>query len=708
MSSLTVEQIYLYPLENARNHHTDTYELVHDEENPIPVLRRGQKFTLALRFSDRAYDKTKDIIRLIFSFGPDPITIKGTQGVVTVDPTKKYADTGKLWNVGLLALMENTLTVEIYSPPDCPVGIWSLKVETNTQKSSEPDKIQNYENDLYLLFNPWNCDDLVCMPEKRLLDEYILTDVGKIWVGPYGSSRGREWVFGQFDACILPAAMLMFERSGLPSTSRGDPVKVVRVISKLVNSNDDDGILIGKWDGEYDDGTAPAAWSGSIEILQKFLDTQEPVGYGQCWVFAGVVTTICRALGIPSRVVSNLVSGHDSNSTITIDKYFDEKNVELEDYNTDSIWNFHVWNDVWMTRPDLPEGYGGWQAVDATPQETSDSVYQCGPASVYAIKNGAIGCNYDVPFMIAAVNADIMRWKRNPECDLGYSKISCNKYHIGRVILTKKPFMYDPNGDRDREDVTLQYKSKEGSKAERLSLLNAVRSSHIGKVIYELPDAELGDVEFDLEELDLINIGDDFNLIVKMKNKSNEIRHIEALLSANSVFYTGIIHNSIKKAELKYSLAPNSSEKMKLVIRSDEYLDKLVEYCNIKIFAIANVTETSQTWADEDDFQVIKPKIKIKVPSSVPIRTPTVITLRFVNPLKKTLTNCQFNISGPSIIRSQVMMHPDVKPGAKVKVTTEIMLTSVGDKKLVATFSSKELLDITGSAKIEVFDDNEE
>ena len=38
----------------------------------------------------------------------------------------------------------------------------------------------------------------------------------------------------------------------------------------------------------------------------------------------------------------------------------------------DSIWNFHVWNDVWMSRPDLPRGYGGWQAIDATPQEASD------------------------------------------------------------------------------------------------------------------------------------------------------------------------------------------------------------------------------------------------------------------------------------------------------------------------------------------------
>lgn len=34
--------------------------------------------------------------------------------------------------------------------------------------------------------------------------------------------------------------------------------------------------------------------------------------------------------------------------------------------------NYHCWNEAWMTRPDLPVGFGGWQAVDSTPQENSD------------------------------------------------------------------------------------------------------------------------------------------------------------------------------------------------------------------------------------------------------------------------------------------------------------------------------------------------
>lgn len=33
-----------------------------------------------------------------------------------------------------------------------------------------------------------------------------------------------------------------------------------------MNSNDDEGVLIGKWDGQYQDGTAPNAWTGSVII----------------------------------------------------------------------------------------------------------------------------------------------------------------------------------------------------------------------------------------------------------------------------------------------------------------------------------------------------------------------------------------------------------------------------------------------------------
>ena len=101
------------------------------------------------------------------------------------------------------------------SPVDAPVGPYEVTVDC----LSGANKTEfTYDGDLWLLFNPWCKGDLVYMPDTDKLDEYVLSDVGKIWVGPMGSSRGRQWVFGQFDSSILPSCILMLDRVKLGHT----------------------------------------------------------------------------------------------------------------------------------------------------------------------------------------------------------------------------------------------------------------------------------------------------------------------------------------------------------------------------------------------------------------------------------------------------------------------------------------------------------
>ncbi|XP_043784333.1 hemocyte protein-glutamine gamma-glutamyltransferase-like [Apis laboriosa] len=707
---LVVEMVYLYEKENAKLHHTINYELVHLDP-PAAVLRRGQSFHIALRFN-REYIDEIDIVRLLFSFGPNPNVLRGTRGVNTITNRDSYLTDLEAWGVRLMGVSGVDLSAEVRSPVDSPVGMWQLNIETTIVGSKRSPNTYNYDKDIYLLFNPWLKEDLVYMEDEQLLDEYILNDVGKIWVGAWGSARGREWIFGQFDAYVLKACQLLLERSGIKANSRGDPIQMCRAISRIVNSNDDKGVVTGRWDGDYQDGTAPAAWTGSVPILEQFLETGESVKYGQCWVFAGVVTTVCRALGMPSRVVSNLVSAHDANASLSVDRYYSKNNEELEyDPNNlegeDSIWNYHVWNDVWMARPDLPKGYGGWQAIDSTPQEPSEGVYQCGPASVEAIKQGVVGYNYDVTFMLASVNADLMRWIEDPDSEMGFRKIDCNKYHIGRMILTKAPWVYDPNGDRDREDITSLYKAKEGTELERLTLYRAVRSTELAKRFYSLPSPAKEDVEFDLVDIERVNIGQPFAVIVNIKNKSNEKRTIQAILSAGSVYYKGIKAHLVKRASGDFVLEPYASEQLRLTITVDDYLDKLVEYCNMKLYSIATVVETKQTWADEDDFQVLKPNIVVKIDGEPTVGKPSIISLRFKNPLQRVLTDCKFNYAGPGLTRNKTLAFRDVDPEEDVYVEHQLIPQKSGSQKIIATFTSKELVDVTGSAVIDVLDMDE-
>ncbi|GBO17123.1 Hemocyte protein-glutamine gamma-glutamyltransferase [Araneus ventricosus] len=136
--------------------------------------------------------------------------------------------------------------------------------------------------------------DTVFLDKEDARREYVLNDVGKIFVGTQKEPRGRRWIYGQFADSVLPAAMLMLNHSKLDYTGRASPILVSRAVSKLVNSeNDDKGIVVGNWSGMYDDGMAPWMWTGSAAIMDEYFKNggEQSVKYGQCWVFAGVATT---------------------------------------------------------------------------------------------------------------------------------------------------------------------------------------------------------------------------------------------------------------------------------------------------------------------------------------------------------------------------------------------------------------------------------
>jgi hypothetical protein len=65
---LVVTSVHMYPMENAKLHHTNNFEVVH-RDTPTVVLRRGQPFHLLISFAGRSYDPTKDLVQLVFTYG---------------------------------------------------------------------------------------------------------------------------------------------------------------------------------------------------------------------------------------------------------------------------------------------------------------------------------------------------------------------------------------------------------------------------------------------------------------------------------------------------------------------------------------------------------------------------------------------------------------------------------------------------------------
>lgn len=97
-----------------------------------------------------------------------------------------------------------------------------------------------------------------------------------------------------------------------------------------------------------------------------------------------------------------------------------------------------------------------------------------------------------------------------------------------------------------------------------MSVLNAARRGGLTH-IYDIPPAGKEDVHFVLKDIERIQIGQPFRVIVEVENKSEGTRTVNSVLSASSVHYTGIIARNIKRARGVFTLKPRQS-KLSIVI----------------------------------------------------------------------------------------------------------------------------------------------
>ncbi|KAG7524998.1 protein-glutamine gamma-glutamyltransferase K-like [Solea senegalensis] len=622
--------------------------------------------------------------------GSLPMVSKGTHVII---PLVDHLEDER-WEAKIVEETGNKIKLSVNSPASAVIGLYGLSVTTSSLKG-QTSTTHNSDNNIAMLFNPWCEEDTVFLDDDEEREEYVLNDTGRIYYGTEKQIGARTWNFGQFHEGILEACLFILERSDMAPSGRWDPVNVVRVLSAMINAQDDSGVLVGNWSGKYADGVSPSAWSSSVEILRKYHTSNgKPVCYGQCWVFSGVTTTVLRCLGIPARSVTNFQSAHDTDVSLTTDVYLDEDMEPIDHLNSDSIWNFHVWNDCWMARPDLPPGYGGWQAVDSTPQETSQGTFRCGPASVNGIRSGQVYLKHDTPFVFAEVNSDKIYWQRN--LDGTYSQVHVEKKAVGHCISTKAV------GSDERADITHLYKHQEGSEEERIAVETASRYGSKPDV-YSTAMAEDVGVEVKMEG-EGPRMGTDAKLSIVVKNLSSHPRRTTLHSQVAVMYYTGVLRGTIKKEQIPVELLPNEEKTIDWVLPYQQYQNQLVDQAALMLTLSGRVSETQQVLANQTTFRLRTPDLTITPLGEAVVGKEMAAKIIFTNPMPRTLKDVMFRVEGLGLQKGHEVVVGDVGGHATVTLTEHFVPTQPGPRKLVASLDCKQLTQVHGVADIVVLE----
>ncbi|KAF0303147.1 Annulin [Amphibalanus amphitrite] len=692
--ALAVAELDLCVRTNGADHCTAVYQ--RGLRRRALVVRRGQPFHICVRFN-RKYTEERDHISLIFTVDAAdvPSVGHGTLEAVPVTPEDE-APTGA-WHAHIAENEGDKITLRVTSSASSIVGKWRLEVDTRTGDHS-----LNYSHPtlVYMLFNPWCSEDAVYLPEPAERREYVESDAGLLYRGSHSRPRPCPWSYGQYEADVLDCSLAVVGRAICNRLAdRADPVLVVRAVSAMVNHCDEDGVLVGNWSGEYAGGTAPTRWQGSVQILQQYHRTGRPVKFGQCWVFAGVSTTVCRALGIPCRPVTNYSSAHDTHGSLTIDVFYDSEGEPIERLNRDSTWNFHVWNEAWMLRPDLESAasrvsYDGWQAFDATPQEISEGRYACGPCALQAVRNGEVKRAFDVGFVFAEVNADRVFWKYSgPRQPL--KLLLTERADVGKAVVTKAL------GEWTHEDLTSKYKHDEETDVERRTMLNALRETgHVFSRFYL--NEELEDIHCDFALNDDIVIGQTFHVTLRVENRSEDRPYtVSAHLRVDTQLYTGRTGQFVKKNNYRFQVEPGNEEEISMPVSYDEYYDQLVDQSAFRIAAIVGVVDTDYEYFASDDFRVRKPDIRIELDGHPSVGAELRVIAEFNNPLPTRLTRGRFLLEGGGLTEPvKIKVNKTVGPYEPVRAVATIVPWSAGEHLLAAKFYSKQLNDVDGFLRI--------
>ena len=180
--------------------------------------------------------------------------------------------------------------LKLNTPPNTAVGVYKLVISGHFEDGKEFEA--TVPTKMVVLFNSWSSKDNAYLETETERQEYVLNKQKLL--------AGIPWEFDLNEPSCLRATMHLIERiSKLSFDEKRNHPSVAAEISSLVERGDDFGVLETYRGGSF--VSPPVLRAGSANYYRMGKESVHT------WMFHGVLLSVFRVLGIPSRHVTEVL-----------------------------------------------------------------------------------------------------------------------------------------------------------------------------------------------------------------------------------------------------------------------------------------------------------------------------------------------------------------------------------------------------------------
>lgn len=573
--------------------------------------------------------------------------------------------------------------IGVQIPGDAAIGDYTFEASVEPKGAPDQAVVKAFPKPVVVLFNPWSAQDKdVYDPLENQRKEFVLETEGRIYqtrpINATAERKSAAWSFDQFDQSTVKVTLMQLE--GLSAADRSSALKVCRKLVDRVAAKQADGaggMLIGRWDGNYGDGKLPTAWTRSGEIFTEFSSTSTPVKYGQCWVFAGILTSMGRCLGIPALTQTTFDAGREEKrkDPKEIDEVYKRDpmgKLYFSDPDSDWHWEHHVWCEFRLRHEAQAPT---WQSCDGT-YDTLPTHAPYGPAPLAKIKAKS-GGEFDVQFLTTAFDGDRRRWYY----DVALPQKPQDKTVTGWYVTMKKV------GGPGWTDITSFYKVPE---AEPLP---------------PLPPSGGSDLAIDVFHSLQVTPGTDISFELLLHNGAPWPRHLAISGNVRSQSYDGTAGEELLAETTTIELAGGDTVVLPWTVSGGQTVQFAASRQDVVLtLAVQDLDQPDPDLFGEPAFllldryrtTILPIELELVLDPGGPfsIGDEAQCTLRFVNPLPVPAEEVVMVLSAgdgdlvDGTERLEIPLDP-VAPGARAEVAKPVIFNHPGKRMVLGTVVAK-------------------